>query len=323
MSSHTISSGRMQFALTIDPTGSSIISTPVTLSFGGPFQSTGKGKLPKSDFTVSISADGHTGSLQVISTGTKGYISVAGNNYQLPASDFEQLESSFASVSNPAGSSGSGALGKLGIHPLGWLKDPEVVGTSTIGGNSVTEIRSKLNVPALLSDLATLLKHASDFGVSDSSVSSALSASEQAKIASEIKNPSIDVYTGTSDLTVRRMAMQLTLPVSGDVSTLLGGLSSAGISLSLNYSDLNQPQTVTAPTEIKPYSQFQAELKEIIAAVEEAMLEGSTSSLGGSGSSTTSAGASSSSVNSYSQCITKAGTDATKMQKCASLLGSG
>ena len=36
-------------------------------------------------------------------------------------------------------------------------------------------------------------------------------------------------------------------PVSGEISTLLGGMTSAGIGLTLQYADLNQPQTISAP----------------------------------------------------------------------------
>src|SRR5690348_7447693 len=71
---HKIDSGNINLALTINPTGSSSISGPVKLSFGGPFRSGGSGKLPQSDFNVTISAEGQSGSLGVISTGSKGYV---------------------------------------------------------------------------------------------------------------------------------------------------------------------------------------------------------------------------------------------------------
>ena len=68
--SHTVNSGDLSISLSINPAGSSTFKTPITLSFGGPFQSLGTGKLPKSNFTIAISALGHTGQLGIISTGT-------------------------------------------------------------------------------------------------------------------------------------------------------------------------------------------------------------------------------------------------------------
>ena len=84
-SDHSVKSGVLGFDLTVNPTGSSTLSTPITLSVSGPFQSRGSGKLPQSDLTIGITALGQKGSLGVISTGTAGYVSLQGVNYQLPA----------------------------------------------------------------------------------------------------------------------------------------------------------------------------------------------------------------------------------------------
>jgi hypothetical protein len=355
--SHKVNSGQLSFKLTLTPSGSSSFSTPVTLAFSGPFQTVSGDPAPQSDFTVSISAEGHTGSLSVLSTGTKGYVSVSGVSYQLPASDFKQLESSFTSVSNPTSTaSGKGTLGKLGIDPLSWLVDPQIAGTGTISGTPATEIKAHVDVPALLRGLNTLLGHASALGLSSGGTNS-LSAAEQAQIAKEIKSPSIVVWSGKSDKTVRQLALGLTLPVSGEISTLLGGLTSAGLSLQLSYADLNKPQTITAPTKIQPYSVFQKKLANVVTEVEAVIAEyaegtssssgssttagsGSSSTAGAAGSSSTAGAAGSSSTagaagsstsgagsagttSAYSKCITAAGSDVSKMQKCASLLGSG
>src|SRR2546421_5044152 len=96
--SHTVGSGNLSFTLRVVPTGSRTLTGPITLAFGGPFQSRGKGKLPASDFNVNISASGKTGSLGIISTGTSGYVTLQGTGYQLPATTFQKLESSFAGI---------------------------------------------------------------------------------------------------------------------------------------------------------------------------------------------------------------------------------
>src|SRR5947209_18341462 len=66
---HKVDSGNLSFNLTVNPTGSRTLSGPITITFGGPFQSLGTGKLPASAFTVSISALGKTGSLGLVSPG--------------------------------------------------------------------------------------------------------------------------------------------------------------------------------------------------------------------------------------------------------------
>jgi hypothetical protein len=334
---HPVNSGNLSFSLTLTPSGSSTLTGPISLSFGGPFQSLGSGKLPKSDFDVSLSAQGKTDSLGLVSTGTAGYVTLQGVSYQLPTATFQKLESSFAGVaSSPSGGSGSGALGKLGIHPLDWLSNPSVVGQDTVAGTTTTHIRATINVSQLLADLNTFLEKASSVGISSASkVSTSLSASTRSQIASEVQNPTFDVWTGNGDKTVRKLIIGLTLPVTGQISTLLGGMRTAGIALTMRYADLNQPQSISAPTTVRPFSEFQAKLKAFLTSVEGSVssaASASGSSTGASSSSTTSttpsatgsagSSGSSKSVQRYSQCIINAHNDVAKMQQCASLINA-
>jgi hypothetical protein len=331
--SHKVNSGNLSFSLTVDPTGSSTLTKPVSLAFAGPFQSMGAGKLPQSNFTVSISAEGHTGSLSILSTGTKGFVTLSGTSYQLPAADFQRLESSFSSIASSGGGGSSGkssVLSRLGIDPLGWLGHPTVIGSESVGGTATTHVRARINLPALLGSLNTFLSKASSLGVAGASkLPSNLSAASQAKLAGEIQRPSFDLWTGATDRTVRKLTLGFSLPVTGQVSTLLGGLRQAGISLTLAYTNLNQPQTITAPTNVQPYSLFSAKLATLLQAVQSSVAAGATgssSASAGSGTSTTTTPAGSSAAgatSSYGRCISNAGSDVAKMQKCSSLLSGG
>jgi hypothetical protein len=152
------------------------------------------------------------------------------------------------------------------------------------------------------------------------------------KITAAVKNATVDVWTGKNDATLRKLALNLTVPVTGKASTELGGMTSAGIALSVQYSDLNQPQSVATPTGVHPYSEFTAKLQTIGQALEGALGSAATGSgaTSGSGTATTGSGAtgstgsgSSAGLSKYTTCIQKANGDVTKMQKCASLLNSG
>ena len=126
----------------------------------------------------------------------------------------------------------------------------------------------------------------------------------------------------------------MTLPVTGQTSTLLGGLRFADIGLILQYAELNQPQSIQAPSTVRPFSEFSAKLRTLLAAVQGSIgsgaLPGATGSTGTAGSTgtgtttgATGSGGTTAKVKSYSQCIQAAGGEVSKMQKCASLLGSG
>ncbi len=338
---HKVSSGKLNIALTVDPSGSSTLKNPITLTFGGPFQSLGTGKLPQSNFNVSLSAGGNAGTLGILSTGTAGYVTFQGQSYQLPQAAFQKLESSFSSIASSPGSTGSSnLLSKLGIQPLHWLQNPSIVGNETVGGASTTHVRATINVAALLGDFNTFLGRAASLGVSGASTfPHGISPASQSKIASEVQNPRFDVWTGTSDKTIRRLQINLTLPVTGQISTLLGGLRSADIGLSMEYDNVNQPQSITAPTSVQPYSQFQSKLRVFEQGIQSAItsqlpgLSGTSTgsatpptTSGSTGSTTApsgSASGSSAKAQAYGRCIQAAGSDVTKMQQCAPLLNGG
>jgi hypothetical protein len=326
---HKVTSGVLKLTLTVDPSGSALVNGPITLSFGGPFQTRGSGKLPASNFTVSANALGRSVSLGILSTGTSGYVTLQGTSYQLPAATFQKLESSFAQVASSNGTGqNSGTLAELGIHPLRWLTHPTVVGTETVGGAQTTHVHAGVDVPVLLTDLNTLVEKASTVTPSGTpTLKSGLPPATRQKIAAAIRNPSVDVWTGTDDKTIRRLTVALTVPVTGNLSSQLGGLKSAGIGLTLQYANLNHPQTISPPTAVRPYSEFQKK----VAAFAQG-LQGATAGMLGSGSGSSSGGTSpggststptTKNVQKYSQCIQQAAGDVAKMQKCASLLGSG
>ncbi len=335
--SHKINSGNLNLTLTVNPSGSSTLSGPIRLSFGGPFESRGAGKLPQSNFNLSVSAMGQTGSLGILSTGSSGYVTLQGTSYQLPKATFQKLESSFSQLGPSSGKANSSStLGKLGIQPLDWLVSPTVVGTENVAGTPTTHIRATVNVAAFLNDINTFLRKTSSLGLGKTrGLSAGLSAATRSQIEKEVKNPTFDVWTGKDDKTMRKMRIGVLLPVSGQAATLLGGMRSADIGLNVQYANLNQPQTITAPKTVRPYSEFASKMQSFVQSLEGSLgssaLPGSSSSGGsssasgsGSGATATASGSTgagiSKSVKRYSECITAAGNDIAKMQRCASLL---
>jgi hypothetical protein len=321
--SHVVNSGNLSFSLTVDPNGSSKLAGPITVTLGGPFQSLGKGKLPKSDFSFTVSALGQTGSIGVLSTGTAGYVTLEGQSYRLPPATFQKLESSFAQLAS-GGSAGSGstALSRLGINPLHWLVNPTVVGTEQLGGTSTTHIHAGINVAALLRDLNTFLGKASALSSGAAHIPSSISPATQSKLVSKIHSPSFDLWTGNSDKTVRKLQISLTPSLSGQISSEIG--TSPGITLTMQYADLNRPQSIVAPTSLAPYSQFTTRLQSILQEIQGVI--GTQLSPSSGSSSTTPSGTTTSGSGSYakySQCILAAHNDVTKMTKCAKLLNGG
>ncbi|MDE3133828.1 MAG: hypothetical protein KGL15_07175 [Acidobacteriota bacterium] len=306
---HAIKSGVIGLDLKLAPSGSAALNRPIELSFGGPFTSRGAGKPPASDFTIAIAEGGRHAELQLISAGGKGYITVAGQSYRMPASSFKSLESGFGSLASPGSATGasSGALAKLGIKPLDWLVDPRIVGSANLAGVKTTRIRARLDARALLSDLSRLLGKAGALGIKSSSgtLPRSIPAATQSSIAHALGSPSVSVWTGAADRMLRRLSLTATLPLSGRTRQLLGGLRAATVTLAFEYSHLNQPQTITAPTATQPFSVLRAQLATVLRE-----LDGGLASAAGV-------------AQTYTRCVTAAAGDVAKMQKCSKLVGGG
>jgi hypothetical protein len=167
----------------------------------------------------------------------------------------------------------------------------------------------------MLSDLNSVIHKAPSAGVSG--LGSGISSTSIARIATKVRNPALDVWVGSSDHTMRKLALNFGVPVTGADSTLLGGLRAAHVALTIQYADINQPQTITAPSSARPFTEFVSKLQGFLQGFQGTL--GGASPLSGSGSSSAGS-ASGQKLQRYTQCIQSAGQDVTKMQRCAAIL---
>jgi hypothetical protein len=313
--SHTVKSGMLDLSVVITTKGSSELTTPLSLSLSGPFQSRGSGRSAESALTIALAGLGKHGSLGVTTTSAGAYVTLEGTSYKLPSADFKKLQTSLGSKSSTGSEPG---LSSFGINPEDWVSRPEIVGTATVDGALTEHLHANVDVRAFLLSLNKVLAKESSTlqsaGSTAAKIPTHITAAEASKIAAEIRQPTVDVWTGKSDSTLRRLVVDATLPVHGSISSELGGLSSATIRLSIDYSHLNEPQTITAPANAQSYKQLQAKLESLGAS-----LEGLGAGTG-SGSTTTGSSGSSEKLSKYSACIQKANGQVAKMQKCATLL---
>jgi hypothetical protein len=264
---HRVLSGNLSFALVLAPVGS-LGGQPVSFSFGGPFQSAGPGKLPASDFTVSFSALGKHASLGIVSAGGRGYVTLQGTGYRLPASAFHRLESRFAGVStSESPTAAAGTLSRLGIHPERWLSDPAIVGSQLVGGAQTTHIHAGIDVDALLLDLGAFLRRGAAIGGSAAGLPPSIPAATRRRIAAAIEHPTFDVWTGERDRILRRLSIGLTVPTGGRLSALFGRTRAARIELTMQYANLGQPQQIRAPRVLRPFREFASRLQGLVGAL--------------------------------------------------------
>lgn len=311
---HNIKSGNISLSFVLNAQGSKQLKGPVNIQFQGPFQSLGKGKLPKFDFSINATAQGKSFSAGAISTGDTGFLKYNGSTYAVPASVFDQFRTGFEqAASKSTGSTKQSGFKRLGIDPLSWLKNPKVVGNETVAGTDTKHITAQVDVNKLLDDLNSLLGKAGSLGIPNTgTLPSSITPAQRDQIKKAVKGASFDVFTGASDHTLRKLAIALQIAPTALGSAAAGGVQSVQIAFTFQIANLNQSQTISAPSGAKPLSDLTSKLGSLGSA-----LGGAGSAGGTSGSPTVPSGKK---LQQYTQCLQSAGNDITKAQKCAALL---
>jgi hypothetical protein len=284
--SQDVRSGVLNLSLTVTPSGGSgPLSQPLTLTVNGPFQTNGPRQPPSLDLTANATAFGQSGSAGVISTGHAAYVTFEGSTYALPGRAMQKLRSalkhdahisrahsrfmhahSVHSHSTRAhGMSAGGGLNmltRLGINPSAWLVNPTVVSTNaTAGGVSSTEVSAGVNVATLAQQLyGALMANGGRRG------GGTLPASIPPAISSELAGvqATVQVYSGNADHILRKLVLDANVPVPTMLQPMLGGVTSASIVLSVELDNLNQPQAITAPTNVQPFRALRARVSPML-----------------------------------------------------------
>jgi len=301
---HNIRSGKANVDLRVDVSGDASIRGPITLNISGPFQSVGTDQLPKFDLALDANAQGQGFKAGLTSTSDQLFVNFGGTSYAVPASVMARLKDSYRR-SQQQGSSNRMDPRTLGLDPLSWLQDPTVVGTESIGGVDTDHISAGVDVSALLDDVNSLLARGVPGLPTGQQVPRRIPDSDRQQIQDAIKNAKVDVWSGQDDHTLRKATLALTVDLPRSSTTL-------DLSLSIELTDLNQPQTINAPTTTRPLSELLGQLQGFLGGA-----FGGGALGGGSGSS---GGASSQQLQDYSACVQRAGSNVQEAQKCADLL---
>jgi hypothetical protein len=301
-----VESGKFALTIKLNATGGgSTLNGPIDVKLGGPFQSEGKGKVPKFDIDLEFSGAGQNIKAGAASTGDKGFISFNGQDYAVSDAVFKQFSQGYTQAQSQNQKSG-GTLKDLGISPQDWLKDPKVEGDSSVGGTDTVKVTGAIDVPAMLNDINTLLSKAGSLGIpSTGTLPSKLTDDQIKQVEDSVKTADVEIETGKDDSILRRIAFTLA------IEDPQGSGGKADVDFDLSLTELGQDQEVSEPSNTKPLDDLLGQF-------------GGLGALGGlagsSGSSSSSSGASSDAAAKYTDCVNSAGTDTNALEKCADLL---
>jgi hypothetical protein len=281
---------------------------------GGKFAGQGTGQFPKFDIDASVKAEGGSQSLSgtggLTSTGQAAFLNFQGTDYAVPQQVYDEFTSTYAQLQGQSGSGKSAnLLQSLNISPANWLTDLKNEGTADVEGTKTIHISGTANVSKLVEDLKAIAQKAG-------SALGSVNTQQLDQLNDVVQSGDIDVYSGEDDKLLRRFQIHVDLkPPAGTP----GAPDSLSVDIQLNFADVNQPETFSAPANAQPLGDLFQKLGVDPGQLGNALRGG----LGTSGALPESGGStkapSASGVQAYEQCLSQASGSA-ELQKCADLL---
>jgi hypothetical protein len=343
-----VKSGNLDLSLGVNAAGNK--GGKVDVSLSGPFQSQGGSQLPQLDMKVKASGsiNGQNvnldGGLTLLSD--RAYVNYKGTEYEVDPTTFSFVKSMIQQAQQRGAAQGQSGVSKSCQNAVSGLKISDFVsnlsndGSSDVGGTGTTHVSGDLNVSGAIDQVSKIVNDpACRSQLSSAGQLPATAQLDQAKseISSAVKSAHVDLYVGDDNI-VRRIVVALTIePPAGSNAN---GVSKVDLSLDLTLTDVNKPQTITAPSGAKPLNDLFQQLGinplsligpngglnglsgaggagglgGLLNGINGAAGGGSSGSGGGSGSS---GGGGSGSQQAYLKCLQGATTPA-DLQKCAS-----
>ena len=237
----------------------------------GPFDGlTDTSSIPRADLAASLDVQGVTqrydveGGLTV--TGENVYVTDQGQAYELGTRVFGELQSLFAR--NVAERERSGQQGSFAevcrrlirsargdptvcdLDLASWITNVSNEGTESVEGTDTVQISGDADLARIFSDLSAIVRELPG----DSTQGRA--APQLERLERAITDATIDVYSGADDRLLRRLDLGLTVDLSALSSASVIPLGTLELNLSLTLSDVNSPQTITAPENPRPSSEL-------------------------------------------------------------------
>jgi hypothetical protein len=234
------------------------------VSLSGPFQSEGKGNLPRLDLTAKAkgSIDGNDVDFDggVVLLPNSAYVNYEGIEYEVDPTTFSFVESALKEAQREAGAETGSAgvaacqeeFGKLKVADF--LEGSANEGSSDVGGTATTKVSGDLDVSGAIDTvLEAVESQACRAQLAAAGPLPSKSEVDEAKdeVSSSLESTHVDVYVGDDDI-VRQISAQLTIePQNGG-----SGPKSVEIDLDLKLTGVNEEQKISAPENAKPLSKL-------------------------------------------------------------------
>ena len=306
-----VHSGVLDVSLDVSAQGAQGGSLQAKLS--GPLQGNADDPTAFPQFALTAQASGDVAGQKIdfqagaTATADQAFIEYQNQQYEVPAKVFSSFKQAYTQQAQAAQASQGGTsttsttssalLSQLDINPTSWITNLSDEGDVDVGGTQTVHLHGDVDVAALLADVGKIAQASQGGGSIDTS--------QLDLVSSFVKSATIDIYSGKDDHILRKLELKASIAPPGGV----GGLTSVDVDLAVGLNEVNQQQTISAPSGAKPLSDL---LKKLGTNINPSVLSGipglggAVPSVPGAGSS---AGGSAQQAQQLLQCVNQAGSD--------------
>ena len=253
-----ITSGKLDISVNGSAQGEQ--SGDFSASISGPFQTDPNDDTAFPQLALTANVSGSSGGPSIsfdgslITTQDNAYVEYQDQAYEVGTDVYKQFLKGYAQSVKQNQNQSSGkesVLGQFGVDPANWLTNVTNEGTTDVDGTDTIHVHGDADIGQLVSDLQKISKETGN------ATTQQITPDQIDQLQSAIKDASIDVYSGTDDHLLRKLAVTLSIaPPASSGATV----SSVDLDFSVTLSDVNQPQTITAPSNAKPLSDLLGQL---------------------------------------------------------------
>jgi hypothetical protein len=206
----------------------------LSLEVSGAFERGAANDVPEVDVNLQIAANGERAEGGFVSLGDEAYFTRGETGWRVPDEVWSPLVEAVAS----GGAAEPQSLA-LPFDPQTWIRDVRSEGTETLDGVETTHVAAAVDVRRVLRDVFPLAR---------------LNGAELPSVrdaASTVKRADFDVWVGTDDRVLRRLSADVAFATPPALRGP-GDSARSEISLDLRLTDVNQPQDIEAPADVRP-----------------------------------------------------------------------
>jgi hypothetical protein len=247
---------KMAASASPDPSTALLTQGPITMSG----DLAGSAEPAAGEGTINVSLGGQSMQFGFKLVDDQMYLDYMGTWYEAPADAMKELNTQQQQMKS---TDPLALLKEMGVDPSTWASEMTVVGTEEVAGVDTYHVKVDVDTTAMITDVLKMMQSpevtkALGDSAADLGDVSSLSDADLAQMKEIFKSATLDVWSQTDTFYPRKMAIAVEIVPPADES---GGLESMTMTMDLVYDTVNEPVTVEAPADAKPWKELQPALE--------------------------------------------------------------